>query len=219
MCPTQHFQWKLICTFNQHCLSYKVSNRLQFNSILCFSENSSKLCCIDINFSKMCRTFKRCLSTYIYFLWAIIEGTLVIVYQIHAQLWYKTTCSESESRNFDCQWTLVTFLVKHNHFYREARLTCPLYRPSEDICIGICVFKHVFNLWYMLKKSVSMQQHFEQFVGKQRRVELKSVGNSVAKTMLVESANHFSLEELCRTQYGLKYFSKPYRPSGRLEKP
>ena len=67
--------------------------------------------------------------------------------------------------------------------------------------------------------SVSIQQHFEQFVGKQRRVELKSVGNFVAKTALVESANQFSLEELCRTQYSLKYFSKPYRPSDRLEKP
>ena len=31
--------------------------------------------------------------------------------------------------------------------------------------------------------------------------------------MLVESANQFSLEELCRTQYSLKYFSKPCRPS------
>ena len=24
LCPTQLFQWKLICTFNQHCLSYKI---------------------------------------------------------------------------------------------------------------------------------------------------------------------------------------------------
>ena len=61
-----------------------------------------------------------------------------------------------------------------------------------------------------IKKSVSMQQHFERFVGKQRRVELKSVGNFVAKAVLVERANQFSLEELCRTQYSLKYFSKPY---------
>ena len=45
---------------------------------------------------------------------------------------------------------------------------------------------------------------------KQRRVELKSVGNFVAKTVLVESANQFSLEELCRTQNSSKYFfSKP----------
>ena len=69
-----------------------------------------------------------------------------------------------------------------------------------------------------VENSVSMQQHFEQFVGKQRRVELQSVGNFVAKTVLVESANHVSLEQLCRTQYSLKYFLKPYCPSDRLEK-
>ena len=34
LCPTQLFQWKLICTFNQHCLSYKISNRLQCKSSL-----------------------------------------------------------------------------------------------------------------------------------------------------------------------------------------
>ena len=59
-----------------------------------------------------------------------------------------------------------SFLVKHNQFYREARLTCPLYGPTEDTCIGIYVFKRVFNKWHMLEKGVSMQQHFEQFVGK-----------------------------------------------------
>ena len=98
------------------------------------------------------------------------------------------------------------FLVKRNQFYLEARLTCPLYRPTEDICIGIYVSKRVFNVWHMLKKSVSMQQHFEQFVGKQRRVELKPVGQLVAKTVLVEIAKQFLSEELCRTQNSLKYF-------------
>ena len=73
---------------------------------------------------------------------------------------------------------------------------------------------------HMLKKvHVSMKQHFEQFVGKQRRVELKSVENFVAKTVLVESANQLSLEKLCKKQKNLKYFSKPYRPSDPLEKP
>ena len=47
-------------------------------------------------------------------------------------------------------------------------------------------------------------------MGKQRRVELKSVGNFVAKTVLVESANLFSLEELCRSQYSLKYFFRSH---------
>ena len=64
-----------------------------------------------------------------------------------------------------------------------------------------------------------MQQHFEQFVGKQRKVELKSVRHFVVKTVVAESANQFSLEELCRTQHSLKYFYKSYRPSDRLKKP
>ena len=43
-----------------------------------------------------------------------------------------------------------------------------------------------------------MQHSFEEFSEKQRR-ELKSVGNFVAKTVLVENANQFSLKELSRT--------------------
>ena len=38
---------------------------------------------------------------------------------------------------------------------------------------------------------MSMQHSFEEFSEKQRRVELKSDGNFVAKTELVESANQF----------------------------
>ena len=45
-----------------------------------------------------------------------------------------------------------------------------------------------------VEKSVSMQQHFEQFVRKQRIAELKSVGNFVAKTVLVEVQISFHLK-------------------------
>ena len=79
------------------------------------------------------------------------------------------------------------------------------------LCILTC-FQHVAHV----EKSMLMQQNFEQFVWKQRRVELKAVGNFLAKTVLVESENQLSLEELCVTQY---IFSKPYRPSDPLEKP
>ena len=44
------------------------------------------------------------------------------------------------------------FLVKDDQFYRKARLTCPLYRQTKNICMGIYVFKRVFNVWHMLKK-------------------------------------------------------------------
>ena len=42
LCPTQLFQWKLICTFNQHCRSYRISIRLQFNHSL-FSHKLLKM--------------------------------------------------------------------------------------------------------------------------------------------------------------------------------
>ena len=57
--------------------------------------------------------------------------------------------------------------------------------------------------WKKLCQCNTVSKSFQK---KQRRVELKSVGNFVAKTVLVESANQFSLEKLCRTQYSLKYF-------------
>ena len=79
--------------------------------------------------------------------------------------------------------------------------------PIEDICISLYVLKRFFfNLRHILEKVMSMQHIFDGFSEKQTRVELKCVGN-VAKTVLVESTNQFSLKELCRTQYSLKYVS------------
>ena len=48
------------------------------------------------------------------------------------------------------------------------------------------------NVRHILEKVLSMQHSFEEFSEKQRRVELKSVGNFVAKAVLVERANQFS---------------------------
>ena len=77
----------------------------------------------------------------------------------------------------------------------------PRLLPIEDICIGRYV---LLNVRHILKKVMSMQHRFEEFLEKQRRVELKSVGNFVSKAVLVERASQFSLEEVCRTQYILK---------------
>ena len=140
------FAFKLYCVPNSssnekwlalstNSLSYKISNRLQFNSSLFPNKLFKMLLHSHIVKWKLFETM-----LHWHLLWAIFEGTLVIVYQKNAPLRYKTTFSESECRNFDCQWTLVSFVVKRNQFYREARLTCPLYVSTEDICIGICVF-------------------------------------------------------------------------------
>ena len=83
---------------------------------------------------------------------------------------------------------------------------CPRIWPIEDICIGLYVLSRLLTVWHILEKVMSMQHSFEEFSEKQRRIELKSVGNFVAKTVLVESANQFSLEELCRAQCSMKYF-------------
>ena len=99
---------------------------------------------------------------------------------------------------------------------------CPGLWPIEDICIGLYVLKYLLNVRHILEKVMSMQHSFEELSEKQRRVELKSVGNFVAKALLVESANQFSLEEVCRTHYNLKYFFEAIstiRPSGETLMP
>ena len=66
-----------------------------------------------------------------------------------------------------------------------------------------------FNVFWLCgtswKKLCQCNTVSKSFQKKQRRVELKCVGNFVAKTVLVESVNQFSLEELCRTQYSMTY--------------
>ena len=82
--------------------------------------------------------------------------------------------------------------------------------PMEDIYISLSVLKRLLTVRHILEKVMSMQHSFEEFSETQRRDELKSFGNFVANTVLVESANQFSLEELCRTQDSLKYFFRSY---------
>ena len=112
------FQWKLIiCTYKPHCPSFRNSNiPLQKSSL-----------------------FFKCLYADTY----LFHGPLskvVILLQINAPLWYKMTWSESESKHCVCQWTLVSFLFKHDQFSRESRLTWPLWRKKEEaICIDIIV--------------------------------------------------------------------------------
>ena len=71
-----------------------------------------------------------------------------------------------------------------------------------------------------VEKSVSMQRHFEQNVGKQRRLSLegKYLDISEAEPLRFDCVHQILLEKLCRTLYWLKYFSKPYRPPDSLKK-
>ena len=51
-------------------------------------------------------------------------------------------------------------------FNREARLTCPLHRQTEGICIGIYVSKRVFNVWHILKKVCLCNNMLNNLSGK-----------------------------------------------------
>ena len=90
LCPTQLFQFALSTN-----TALATKFQIDYNSTLhCFSDNSLKPCCIDTLFptrdirSEDVQVHK---YRYIYRIWAIIEGILVIVYQINATLRHKTT--------------------------------------------------------------------------------------------------------------------------------
>ena len=160
----------------------------------------------------MCHTLKTHLNTYECLLLVCIKDRLVLLLDKTGYVSQETRPKFIDSQNFKFHFHYKLFCIKVVHLSDKLSLMCPQVWPIKDICIGL------LNVRYILEKVLSMQQSFEEFSEKQRRVELKSVGNFVAKTVLVDSANKFSLEELCRTQYNLKYFSKSYRPSDRLEK-
>ena len=121
-----HFCTKLVTKTDLHfqptLTSCRISNRLHFkSSSFFFSKNSSKLCCNEAHFSKMCPTFKGflCTSTYTPIHLSSTDhnrGQVSDFFKINAPLWHKTTWSEI--RNFDCPWTVVSFLFKHDHFSR-----------------------------------------------------------------------------------------------------
>ena len=111
------------------------------------------------------------------------------------------------NQNFYFHFHYKLFCIKAVHLSNKLWVMYPRLWPIEhNICIGLYVLKCLLNVRHILEKVMSMQHSFEEFSDKQRRVELKSVGNFVVKAVLFESANQFSLEDRCRTQYSLKYF-------------
>ena len=105
-----------------------------------------------------------------------------------------------DSQNFYFHFNYKLFCIKAAHLSNKLSLMCPRLCPIEDICIGVYVLKCLLIVQHILEKVMSMQHSFKEFPEKQRRVELKSAGNFVAKTVLLERENQFSLEEVCRTQ-------------------
>ena len=130
---------------------------------------------------------------------------------------HKTRSKFIDSQNFYFHFHYNVFCINAVHLSDKLSLMCPRSWSIDDICIGLYVLKRRLNVRHILEKIISMQHSFEEFSEKQRRVKLKSVGNFVATAVVVEGANQFSLEEMCRTKFSLKYFSKPHRPSDSLE--
>ena len=157
-----------------------------------------------------------CINTYCLLL-VCIKGKLVLVLDKTGYVSQETRPKFIDSQNFYFHFFCNLFCIKAVHLSDKLSPTCSRLWPIEDICIGLYV--SLLKVRHILEKVVSMNNSFEEFLEKQRKVELKSVENFVAKTVLVESANQFSLVKLCGTQYSLKYFSTPYRPSDCRENP
>ena len=60
-----------------------------------------------------------------------------------------------------------------------------------------------------------MQQHFEQFVGKERRLERMFMGISETELLRFDCVNLVSLQGQCRAQFRLIYLFQTYQISFR----
>ena len=118
-----------------------------------------------------------------------IKGKLVLLLDKAGNVSQETRPKFIYSQNFYFHFHNTLFCIKAVHLFDNLSLTCPRVWPIEDICIGLYELKRLLNVRHILEKVVSMQHSFEEFSEKQRRVELESVGNFVAKAVLVESAN------------------------------
>ena len=149
-----------------------------------------------------------------------IKGKLVLLLDKTGYVSQETRPKFIDNQNFYFHFHYKLFCINAVHLSNKLLLICPQLWPIEHICIGLYVLEFRLNVRHILEKVLSKQHSSQEFKKeKQRRVELKYVGNFVAKAVLIDIANQFSLEEVFRTQYSLKYFSKQYRPSDPMEIP
>ena len=182
LCPTQLFQWNWFALSTNTVLATQFPT--DFNStLLCFPTNCSKCCYIDTLFFKMCHTLKTRLNTQIPIHMSsvdLLKGKLVLLLDKTGYVPQETRPKFIDSQNFYFHFHYKLYCIQAVHFSDKLSLMCPRIWPIEDICIGIYVLKRLLTVRHILKKVMSMQHSFEAFSGKQRRVELKSVGNFVA---------------------------------------
>ena len=125
-----------------------------------------------------------------------IKGKLVLLLEITCYFWQETRPKFIDSQNFYFHFHCKSICVKAVHLSYKLSFTCPRLRPTEDIWIDLYVLNRLLNVLHILEKVMSMQHSFEEFSENQRRLQLNSFGNCVAKTVLVESANIFFIRRV-----------------------
>ena len=166
LCPTHIFQWKLICTFNQHC--YKISNslRLQFNSSLFFWKlfetvlywhNFFSTCATRWKHVEIHKHLCKCL------LLICIKGKLVLPHDKTGIVSQETRPKFIDSQNFYFHFRYKLFCIKAVHLSNRLALMCPRLWPIEDISI-VCMYLNV--LWMCgtsWKKLCQCKHSFDEF--------------------------------------------------------
>ena len=115
-----------------------------------------------------------------------IKGKVVLLFDKTGYVSQETRPKVIDSQNFYVHFHYKLFCIKAVHLSNKLSLMCPRLWPIDDMCIGLYVLKCLLNVRYILEKVMSMQHSFEEINEKQRRAEVKSVGNFVAKAVLVE---------------------------------
>ena len=123
------------------------------------------------------------------------------------QLYFHCKNSPSSLTVQNSTFTASRFVSKRCINLKNSRICSRLL--STDMCIGLYVC--LLNVGVLSKKGVSMQRGFEEVLEKQRWLELKSIGNSEAKTVCGKYKSVFIGHSKGRT-----IISMPYRPTNCL---
>ena len=155
----------LSTNINQHCLSYNISSRLQFNSSW-FPHNLFEMLLDWHTFSTCAPRWKhvwihkylcKCL------LLICIKGKLVLLLDRTGYDSQETRPKFIDSQNFYFHFHYKLFCIKAVHLSNKLSLMCPRLWPIKDICIGLYVLKGLLNKRHILEKVMSMQNSFGEF--------------------------------------------------------
>ena len=136
-------------------------------------------------------TFKY-INTFACLLLVCIKGKLALLLDKTGSVSQETRQNFIDSQNLYFNFHYQLFGIKTVHLSDKLSLTYPRLLPIEDTCIyiGIYVLKRLLNVRHILEKMCQCNAVSKSF----QKNKQESVENFVAKRVLVESANQFSLE-------------------------